>query len=122
MSSLSTLVPRNLGAIIMRELKLSHEIFHNVYDLKALPQVVDIRTWQRGYNFEYWHGPSEGDEKPHFWAYFDDNGRMVAILCHNNDICDGWEREGESTEYFHEYSEKFAYPLGINIITYAMTH
>jgi hypothetical protein len=24
--------------------------------------------------------------------------------------------------YFKEYSERWAYPLGINIVTYAMTH
>lgn len=104
------------------ELTLEHEIFHNVYDLKKLPQVVDIKTWERGYSFEHWHGNSRGDERPHFWAYFDDAGRMVALLCHNNDIGDGWEREGENREYFREFSEKQSYPLGINIIVYAMSH
>ena len=47
---------------------------------------------------------------------------MVALLCHNNDLGDGWEREGESPDYFRLYSEKFSYPKGINIVTYAMTH
>jgi len=37
-------------------------------------------------------------------------------------VGDGWEREGESDYYFHNFSEKVAYPLGINIIFYAMTH
>ena len=46
----------------------------------------------------------------------------MALLCHNNDIGDGWEREGESSEYFHQYSERVSYPLGINIVTYVMTH
>lgn len=104
------------------ELSLDHEIFHNVYDLKELPQVVDIRTWRSGYAYEYWHGNSTGDESPHFLAYFDDHGRMVALLCHNNDLGDGWEREGENHEYFLEFSEKQSYPMGINIVTYAMTH
>ena len=40
----------------------------------------------------------------------------------NTDLGDGWEREGESRFYFHEFSEKKAYPLGINIVFYAMTH
>jgi len=105
-----------------RELSLEHEIFHNVYDLKELPQVVDIRTWRTGYAFEYWHSKSRGDEAPHFWAYFDDQERMVALLCHNNDLGDGWEREGENQEYFRQFSEKKSYPMGINIVTYAMTH
>ena len=32
------------------------------------------------------------------------------------------EREGEDEWYFREFSEKKAYPLGINIVFYAMTH
>jgi hypothetical protein len=104
------------------ELSLSHPIFHFVYDLKELPQVVDIKTWSEGLAYEHWHGPSSGDVAPHFWAYFDDEGRMVALLCHNNDLGDGWEREGENEEYFRQFSEKYSYPLGINIVSYAMTH
>ena len=44
------------------------------------------------------------------------------IICHNTDLGDGWEREGESEEYFREFSERKSYPMGINIVTYAMTH
>lgn len=105
-----------------QELKIDHPIFHMVYDLQELPQVVDIRTWREGYDYEHWHGFSGGDEAPHFWAYYDNNGRMVALVCHNNDIGDGWEREGENEEYFRLYSERWSYPLGINIIIYAMSH
>ena len=74
------------------------------------------------HDYEHWHGDSRGDEKPHFWAYFDDSGRMVALMCHNNDLGDGWEREGENRDYFREFSEKKSYPMGINIVVYAMTH
>jgi hypothetical protein len=38
------------------------------------------------------------------------------------DLGDGWEREGEDEWYFHHYSERLAYPMGINIIFWAMTH
>ena len=105
-----------------QELPLSHTIFHFIYDLKELPQVVDIRTWEEGNRYEHRHGPSDGDVAPHFWAYFNDQGDVIALLCLNNDIGDGWEREGENAEYFHEFSEKYSYPLGINILMYAMTH
>ena len=105
-----------------RELEAGHEIFHMVYDLKGVPQVPSIRAWQRGYAFEYWHGDPEGDEGPHFWGYFNDAGHLMAIMCHNNDIGDGWEREGENKDYFEQYSVRVSYPLGINIVTYAMTH
>lgn len=104
------------------ELTIDHPIFHIVYDLKELPQVVDIKTWSDGHRYEYNHGGSTGDREPHFWAYFDDNGRMMALMCHNNDLGDGWEREGENEEYFRLFSEKHSYPMGINVLTYAMTH
>ena len=53
---------------------------------------------------------------------FDEKGRMMAIICHNTDLGDGWEREGEAEFYFKEFSEPKAYPMGINIVFYAMTH
>ena len=58
----------------------------------------------------------------HYKGIKDDKGRLMAIICHNTDLGDGWEREGEDEDYFHEMSEKKSYPMGINIVTYAMTH
>lgn len=106
----------------LEELSLDHDIFHIVYDFSEVPQVPSILAWRNGDTFERWHGDFEGDVDPHFYGVHDSKGRLVALLCHNNDIGDGWEREGEEVEYFKAYSEKFSYPLGINIITYAMTH
>jgi hypothetical protein len=100
------------------ELPLSHEIFHCVYDLKAKPQIPSVRHWQRtGLTYERWDA-----QEPHYKGIFDDKGRLMAIICHNTDLGDGWEEEGTDPEYFREFSEKWAYPLGINIVTYAMTH
>ena len=42
----------------------------------------------------------------HYHGIFDDRQRMICIICHNTDNGDGWEREGESDYYFHEFSEK----------------
>jgi hypothetical protein len=103
------------------ELTLDHEIFHNVYDLKEKPQVVAIHFWQQGYTYHPVRG-TEHDHEPHFFGINDDRGRMMVLLCHNNDLVDGWEREGDDHEFFRRYSERCSYPMGINIITYAMTH
>ncbi len=99
------------------ELPLEHEIFHCVYDLKRKPQIPSIHHWLSGQMTE-----RPDAQEPHYRALFDDKGRMMAIICHNTDLGDGWEREGEDPDYFREMSEKWAYPLGINIVTYAMTH
>jgi hypothetical protein len=100
-----------------KELPLEHEIFHCVYDLKKKPQVPSIHAWYSGHTAERWDAT-----EPHYRAIFDDKGRMMAIICHNTDLGDGWEREGEDPGYFKEMAEKWSYPLGINILTYAMTH
>ncbi len=103
------------------ELPLEHPIFHCVYDLKKKPQIPSIgHAWNGRYSGRTWERYDA--QTPHYKAIFDDNGRMMAIICHNTDLGDGWEREGEDEWYFHEFSEKYAYPLGINIVTYAMTH
>ncbi|MBD3674916.1 MAG: DUF4159 domain-containing protein [Planctomycetaceae bacterium] len=99
-----------------QELPLEHDIFHIVYDLKEKPMIVGIGAWYGGRRGE--HGAVE----PHYKGIFDEKGRMMAVICHNTDLGDGWEEEGVDPGYFKEHSERFAYPLGINIITYAMTH
>ncbi len=106
------------------ELGLDHEVFHCVYRLKEKPQVPSIgAAWQgrdQGITWEWGHGGNT--REVHYKGLLDDKGRMMAIICHNTDLGDGWEREGEDPWYFKEFSEKKAYPMGINIITYAMTH
>ena len=107
-----------------QELPADHEIFRCVYRLKEKPQVPSIGAAYQGRDmgitYEMYHDGNTRDV--HYRGIFDDKGRMMAIICHNTDLGDGWEREGEDPWYFHEFSEKKAYPLGINIITYAMTH
>jgi len=104
-----------------QELPLSHPIFHCVYDLKEKPQIpsIGVARWgkEEGITWE-----REDAKTVHYKALFDDKGRMMALICHNTDLGDGWEREGEDRWYFREFSEKKAYPLGINIVFYAMTH
>jgi len=108
------------------ELPLSHEIFHCVYDLTEKPQVPSVE-WGlrfRGPQPQTWEPARDGSDttQVHYRAITDDDGRIMVLLCHNTDLGDGWEREGEDPYYFEEFSAKRAYPMGINIVTYAMTH
>jgi hypothetical protein len=104
------------------ELPLSHEIFHNVYNLERFPQVTAIHFWQRQRITYHPVRGTEIDHAPHFFGIRDSAGRMMMLICHNNDIQDGWEREGEDREFFERFSVQQSYPMGINIITYALTH
>jgi hypothetical protein len=103
------------------ELPLDHPIFHCVFSLKEKPQVPNVGrgTWSQ-YDGVTWE--THDSKEVHYKGIFDDKGRMMVMICHNTDLGDGWEREGENEYYFREFSEKKAYPLGINIIFYAMTH
>ncbi len=109
------------------ELPMDHPIFHCVFDLKGPKNKLQTPNIRQGINSQYdgvtWEF-HDGEEciDMHVRALFDDKGRMMVIATHNCDNGDGWEREGESDYFFHEFSEKRAFPLGINILVYAMTH
>lgn len=104
------------------EVPLTHEIFHCVYDLQEKPQVPSIHAAMRGREYGVtWEGGSDGSV-PSYTAISDDAGRIMVFICHNTDLGDGWEEEGVDPWYFNEFSVKKAYPMGINIVTYAMTH
>jgi hypothetical protein len=114
------------------ELDMDHPIFHCVYDIKGPMQKLQVPTiqfWNPDHKFEDPSSPpvqrvdrGEGSETMHVRALLDDHQRISVLAIHNSDIPDGWEREGENDAYFHTFSEKISYPLGINIVFYLMTH
>lgn len=103
------------------KLDISHPIFHAVFDLKKKPQIpgIEVALRERPYGITW---EREDAKQVDYRAMFDDKGRMMAIFCHNTDLGDGWEEEATSKWYFRTFSEPMAYPLGINIVFYAMTH
>jgi hypothetical protein len=109
------------------ELEMDHPVFHSVFDLgrdKNALQTPNFYSGERsqftGVTWEYHDGEECRDM--HVRALHDERGRMIAIATHNTDNGDGWEREGEYAYFFREFSEKRAYPLGVNIVFYVMTH
>ena len=105
------------------ELPNDHEIYHNVFQIKAKNRVPRI---DNGMNFllygtpDWERGPD--GQQVHHRGIFDAKGRLMVLALHNSDDSDGWEREGENHAYFQEFSEKYAYPLAINILFYILTH
>ena len=105
------------------ELELEHPIFHCVFDLQEKPQVPALQNALDGRDAGItWEWGKDGAEKVSYKQMKDDKGRMMCVVCFNTDLGDGWEREGESRWYFKEFSEKKAYPMGVNIVFYALTH
>lgn len=104
----------------MEELPLTHAIFNCVFVLDEKPQVPSAYFWMNSRGLTSERGAESAT--PHYKGIRDKNGRLMAVICHNTDLGDGWEREGENEDYFREISAKKAYPMGINIVVYAMTH
>jgi len=116
------------------ELPMDHPVFHSVFDLQVPKQQLQTPNYrdgidslnpnspQYGITWEHYRHNGEDCSEMHVRAITDDKGRIMVIATHNCDNGDGWEREGEHDGFFHGFSEKRAFPLGINIIFYAMTH
>jgi hypothetical protein len=113
------------------ELGTTNPVFNCIYDLRKPMQELQVPTiqfWNRDYDPNDPQSElqtifrGEGSREMHVRAIFDEHQRMMILAIHNSDVSDGWEREGENEVYFRRYSEKIAYPLGINMIFYLMTH
>jgi hypothetical protein len=106
-----------------QDLPIEHEIFNMVFRLTVKPQIPSpgfaIKGRSKGMTHE-WDKP--GSEQVHYRAILDDQKRIMMMICHNTDLGDGWEEEARDPWYFQHFSEKYAYPLGINIVFYALTH
>ena len=109
------------------DIPLDHELFSIVFRLDEVPQVPGLS------NFDHWTSTGQSFEghPERYRRYgtgarcmgiFDQEGRLMVVAMHNTDLGDGWEREGEHYGYFEEFSAKKAYPMGINIAVYALTH
>lgn len=113
------------------ELDMDHPLFNCVYKIPGPMrrlQVPTLQFWNHDFDFNdpnshlqtVYRG--EGSDTVHIRAWYDDRQRISVLAIHNSDVADGWERESESEEYFKTFSEKIAYPLGVNIVFYLMTH
>ncbi len=105
------------------ELSLDDRIFHTVYSFKKEPQMPSTGAFfQTGQSYDPGWPYFRKDPGPHYYAFYDDKHRMVALICHNNHFGDGWEHESEDQTYFERFSEPMGYPMFLNVLYYAMTH
>jgi hypothetical protein len=104
----------------IEDVPLSDPIFSTMFEVTSIPQVSSIRFWRStgGRNTS-----ERGAESatPHFRAIRDKHGRIMAVMTHNTDIADSFEREGDDPEFFYQFSPD-GYALGINVMLYALTH
>jgi len=98
----------------IKDLPLSHPIFHSYLDVEEVVQVPNIYNAQRGVTSE------KGGIVPHYMGVENKNGRLVAFIARNCDLGDAWEWINDPS-----YPVKYglpAYKVGINVVIYAMSH
>jgi hypothetical protein len=104
----------------LTDLPLDHAVFHSFYEIREKPQVPSIHLFFSQQNTGITWERADGKE-PHYRGLVDDKGRLMAIFCHNTDLGDGWERIDLDERYAREFSLKRAYPMGINIVVFALS-
>ena len=104
----------------IEDVPLTDPIFRSMAVVKRVPQVPGIGFWRR----DGGQTTSERGEEsavPHFRAIRDTHGRIIAVMTHNTDMSNAWERETEDPSYFQQFSVE-GYAVGINVLLYAMSH
>jgi len=105
---------------VIKDVPLSDPIFHSMFEVRKVPQVSNIRFW-RSTGGASTSERGEESAVPHFRAVRDSHGRIVAVMTHNTDISDSWERETDDPGFFQQFAPD-GYALGIDVMLYALTH
>jgi hypothetical protein len=102
----------------MRELAPEHPLFRTQFTVKRVPQIPSINFWA-GMGSTSERGADSAT--PHAIGIADRKGRLMALMTHNTDVGDSWEREGDDPGYFYTFSVD-GYAFGINTLLYTMGH
>ncbi|OFW16921.1 MAG: hypothetical protein A3F69_05390 [Acidobacteria bacterium RIFCSPLOWO2_12_FULL_66_10] len=107
------------GSYPILDLPLDHPLFHVLYDIRSVSQIPSINFW-------YGTGGRTSERgidspEPHVRALTDASGHVMAVMTHNTDFGDAFEREGDSRAYFETFAGP-GYAMGINVLIYALTH
>jgi hypothetical protein len=87
-------------------------VFHTLYDVNdrfVIPGADHLRE-----------GSKNGGTVPHWFGIYDDKNRLMVVANFNQDTGDAWEW-ADSPRYPEKFSG-LAIRLGVNYVTYAMTH
>ena len=86
------------------EVPFDHPIYHTRYDFpNGLPKIHE-----------------HDGEAPRGYGLFDESGRLMVFYTHETDLGDGWEPA--SVHDNPPEKRRAALRMGVNILTYAMTH
>ena len=92
------------------DIPVDDAVLHVVFSIDEFTQIPGLRHL----------GRLEQLPQPHWSGIYDDQGRLLIAMNHNQDVGDSWE-EADTPEY-PEPMTALGYRFGINYIVYAMTH
>jgi hypothetical protein len=98
----------------IRDLTDEEIVFHVAYDLPHMTQVSIphiSEAFGRGFGLS---------GTPHWRGVFDDSGRLMVLIAHNNDVGDGWQWANDPRYPADEANR--ALRIGSNVVVYALTH
>ena len=104
----------------IEDVPLGDPIFQSMFEVKQVPQVTSIRFWRASGGRNTSERGAES-ATPHLRGIRDAHGNLMAVMTHNTDIADSFEREGDDPQYFYQMSVP-GYAFGINTLLYALTH
>lgn len=97
------------------DIPITHPIFRCFFKIEKLIQIPGLRALFSGQTYERYDG-----HPARYLGVFDDNGRLMMMICFNSDLGDAWEHAAEDF-YPKEYSNR-ALKIGINAVIYTLTH
>jgi hypothetical protein len=100
----------------IRDLTDDEVVFHAAFDLHEMTKVSIPHISQA---FGGGGGFSMGGP-PHWRGVFDDSGRLMVLIAHNNDVGDGWQF-ADDPRYPADEANR-ALRIGSNVAVYALTH
>ncbi len=105
-----------------------NNFYHNLKQVFPDLEPVEVESthpiWQIYYDIDPIEAASTKDYEgfgkydDRYFAFFDDTGRMMCIICYNQDIGDGCEWPNRN----FEGASTVSFQMAINFIMYAMTH
>lgn len=96
------------------ELEPEHPIWSIYYEVDpvAAPSLVGGPGRGRGF------GGFDRSSEDQYFGVFDENGRLMMMICYNQDLGDGWEWP----EFNEQDASLVTFQMGVNFLIYALTH
>jgi hypothetical protein len=93
-------------------------VFHSVFNL---PEMIDTQIPNAGAVMRGGRGFMGADGAvPHWRGIFDDKGRLMVLIAHNNDVADAWQWADDPR--YPADKANLALRFGVNAVMYSLTH